>query len=124
MGPTTIVFGLVLIALGCNGYFNTGSENPSITALIPAFVGAGLVVLGTLALQERLRKHAMHVAAMVGVLGFLAAVGRLVSKLISTGTLEGPAAMHTGLMAIVCGIFVGLCVKSFIDARRRRKAGV
>jgi len=24
-------------------------------------------------------------------------------------------------MAVVCGIFVGLCIKSFIDARRRRQ---
>jgi hypothetical protein len=26
-------------------------------------------------------------------------------------------------MAVLCAAFVGLCVKSFLDARRRRKAG-
>jgi len=26
-------------------------------------------------------------------------------------------------MAALCGVFVALCVKSFIDVRRRRKAG-
>jgi hypothetical protein len=123
MGPITIVFGLVLIAVGCNGYFNTDSANPSVTALIPAFVGAGLVLLGALALRDNLRKHAMHAAAMLGTLGFLAAAGRIIQKLVTAGKLEGSPAIHTGLMALVCGVFVGLCVKSFIDARRRRQAG-
>jgi hypothetical protein len=123
MGPITIVFGLILVALGCNGYFNSGSADPSKTALIPAGVGILLVLLGALALRDSLRKHAMHAAAMVGTLGFLAAAGRILQKLISDGKLEGSPANHTGLMAVVCGVFVGLCVKSFIDARRRRQAG-
>jgi hypothetical protein len=123
MGPITIIFGLVLIALGCNGYFNSGLEHPSPTALIPAGVGALLVLLGGLALRDNLRKHAMHAAAMVGTLGFLAAAYRIVQKLLQDGKLEGSPAVHTGLMALVCGAFVGLCVKSFVDARRRRQAG-
>jgi hypothetical protein len=123
MGPTTIVFGVVLIAIGCNGYLNTDPEKASITALIPAFVGGLLVLLGALALKDSLRKHAMHGAAMVGLLGFLAAAGRLTQKLIAEGNLGvSSATIHVGLMALVCAVFVGLCVKSFIDARRRRQA--
>jgi hypothetical protein len=124
MGPITIVFGLVLVGLGFSGYFSSTAEHPSGTVWIPAYVGAVLVLLGGLALKDHLRKHAMHAAAMVGTLGFLAAAGRLVWKLFTDGKVEGSPAIHLGLMALVCGAFVGLCVKSFIDARRRRQAGV
>lgn len=123
MEPITIVFGLALVALGFSGYFNSASESPSPTVWIPAGFGAVLIVLGVLALKDNLRKHAMHAAAMVGTLGFLAAVYRIVQKLITDGKVEGSPAVHTGLMAAVTGVFVGLCVKSFIDARRRRQAG-
>jgi hypothetical protein len=123
MGPITIVFGLVLIALGFSGYFNSTAEAPSPTVWTPAEFGAVLVLLGALALKDNLRKHAMHAAALVGTLGFLAAAGRIVQKLVTDGKVEGSPAIHTGLMALVCGVFVGLCVKSFIDARRRRQAG-
>ena len=44
MAFTTIVFGLVLTAIGFAGYFLTGTS--SFTALIPAAFGLLLVVLG------------------------------------------------------------------------------
>jgi hypothetical protein len=105
VGPITIVFGAVLVLLGLGGYF--GSDTQSMTALIPAFFGVPLALLGLLALKDSLRKHAMHLAAMVGLLGFLGAAGSLINKL-------------QALMAIVCAVFVGLCVRSFIQARRSR----
>jgi hypothetical protein len=60
---------------------------------------------------------------MVGVLGFLAAVGRLVSTLAKGGTPTPLAGTSLGLMALLCGLFVALCVRSFINARRQRLAG-
>ena len=49
------------------------------TALIPSGVGLVLVVLGAVA-EGRLRKHAMHAAAAVGVLGFLFGAGWLIAR--------------------------------------------
>jgi hypothetical protein len=118
----TVVFGILLVALGLWGRFGTPEGQNSVTSLIPAFIGAPVILLGLLALKESLLKHTMHLAAMLGLLGFLAAGGRLVTKLIQTGTLEGRAALSTGLMTSLCGVFVALCVNSFIQARRRRKA--
>jgi hypothetical protein len=119
MGPITIVFGVVLIALGAVGYAATNMA--SWTALIPAFFGLGLAVCGGLALKDHLRKHAMHLAAMIGLIG---CVGGLVMVILTLtkGEIERPVAfgMQIG-MAVVCAVFVGLCVKSFIDARVRRK---
>jgi uncharacterized membrane protein len=116
----TVVCGGLLIALGLWGKYGTGT--PSNTALIPAGVGAVLVVLGVLALKESLLKHAMHAAAALGLLGFLAGAARFVQKWAHDGKVEGPAALSTGLMALICAAFVALCVNSFVAARRRRKA--
>lgn len=44
MARTTMVFGVVLIALGVIGYVGTAAV--SITALIPAIFGAVLAILG------------------------------------------------------------------------------
>lgn len=118
MAPYAIVIGVLLIGLGAWGYFGAPLEKQHWTALIPAFVGGPLLILGLLALQEHLRKHAMHAAAAVGLLGFLGGAADLLRRSF-TGKLEWGAPVVSGaLMAVLCAVFVGLCVKSFIDARR------
>ncbi len=123
MADTSIVFGLLLSILGVSTYIGAPADHRSPTALIPTGVGVILVILGAVAKKEAYRKHAMHLAAMVGVLGFLAAAGRFFSVLFTGGDVATTAGMSTATMAVLCGVFVALCVKSFIDARRRRKAG-
>jgi hypothetical protein len=114
----TIGFGVLLIALGLAGYFATGMV--SWTALIPAFFGLPLAGLGALALNQYLRKHAMHLAAMIGLLGFIGGAFSLVRPLLKGSDIKPVAASMQALMALACAVFVGLCVKSFIDARRAR----
>jgi hypothetical protein len=119
VGPITIVFGAVLIALGGVGYVAT--EMKSVTALIPAFFGLALVLLGGLALKDNLRKHAMHLAAMVGLFGCVGGLVMVVLTL-TKGEIERPVAFGMTIgMAVICGVFEWLCVRSFIDARRARK---
>ncbi len=133
MPVVSILFGILLIGLGVWGYWGgelglwaplglAPPEHLSLTALIPAYVGAALVVLGLLALKASLLKHAMHVAAMIGLLGLLAAGGRLVSSLASKGRAEGVSGASLSLMMLLCAVFLALCVNSFIQARRRRRA--
>lgn len=92
--------------------------------LIPGIVGLLLTICGIVALNEGVRKHAMHGAAMIGSLGALATIGKgsmdLV-KWLSGGDVNGRAMTFVWLMAIICAAFVGVCVKSFIDARKRRE---
>jgi SNF family Na+-dependent transporter len=64
----------------------------------------------------------MHLAAMIGLLGFLAAAGRLLSALLTKGKPQGVAGASVILMTLLCAVFVALCVNSFIQARRRRRA--
>jgi hypothetical protein len=121
MARTTIVFGIMLVALGVVGYVASGAA--SVTALIPAMFGAVLGLLGWVGLNERYRKHTLHAAAVVGVLGFLGTLRGLLGliDLISGASVERPAAIVSqSVMAVLMAVFVGMCVKSFIDARRTR----
>ena len=121
MANTTIGFGSVLVVLGVGGYF--GSDRASVTALIPAAFGLLLAIFGALARDEKRRKMAMHIAVTIGLLGFLGTVSGLLQlpTLLSGGVVERPGAVVSkSIMAVLMAIYVGMCVKSFIDARRRR----
>lgn len=125
MPSTSIFFGFLLILLGVFGYgYGMLNGNASPTALIPAIFGVLLIVFGALARsRENLRRHLMHAAVVVGLLGFLATVSSFFKiPALLAGTAERPAAVITqALMAVICLVFVILCVKSFIDARKQVK---
>jgi hypothetical protein len=84
-----------------------------------------LVLCGLVALNGRLLKHAMHAAAAVGLLGLLGGAVRALPHVLQllNGTDGSPAATRQQLwMAGICLVFVLLCVNSFIQTRRRRRA--
>jgi hypothetical protein len=118
MPSTSIIFGIILIFIAIVGAaFGFFSDHFSPTALIPAVFGLVLIVLGRLAQsKENLRKHLMHAAVIVGLAGFVFPAIRLLSKL-SELTLGAPVIAQIAMSA-VCLIFVILCVKSFVIARR------
>jgi len=114
---TSIVCGLLLILIGAAGYV-TGvmNEKASVTALIPAFFGMVLLALGLISnTKESLRKHLMHVAIVVALLGFLATAGRLV---MAGNFTTSPAVLSQAAMAVICLVFVILAVRSFTAARK------
>jgi di/tricarboxylate transporter len=117
MPATTRLVGLLLIALGVIGYVATGRA--SVTALIPAFFGAIFLVLALVARGESARKHAMHAAVALALVGLLGTIPRILPAL-SAGDLARPAVLAQIVMAVTLAIYVGLGVKSFIDARARR----
>lgn len=122
MAKLTITLGVLLIVLGVAGFVMTGSEH--YTALIPAGFGLLFCVTGLLALKPSMRKHAMHAAAMLGVIGFFGTMMGLVKaiKWAAGAAPERPAAVISqAIMAILCVGFVALCVRSFIQARRARE---
>jgi len=121
MAKVTIGFGVVLILVGIVSYLVT--QGASVTALIPSAFGILLAILGAVALKENLRKHAMHGAAAVGLIGFLGTASGLVTlfSMISGTEVDRPeAAIARSVMALVCASFVALTVRSFIEARRAR----
>ena len=65
----------------------------------------------------------MHAAAAVGLLGCLFGAGWFIARpFVKKAPWLDMGGMCTLTMAVLCGAFVAVCVKSFIDARRRRKA--
>jgi len=120
MPSTSIVSGVLLILVGIIGYvFSIVDGNYSPTALIPAAFGLLLVIFGFVAKsKENLRMHIMHAAVLVGLLGFIIPTWRLVSQ--ASSVKVSLAVLSQAAMALICLVFVILCVKSFIDARRNR----
>jgi hypothetical protein len=118
--------GIALIILGVGGYFGTGQT--SLTALIPAGFGLVFLILGFLARKDQLRKHAMHAAAALGLVGCVVPAVMGIPKLVRLASgqeVERPgAAISQSIMAVICGVFVVLCVRSFIAARRARRGTV
>jgi hypothetical protein len=125
MAKVTIVFAVLLIALGLTGYLGTGSQHP--TALIPTWFGVALGFFGVLAISpiESRRKLFMHVNVTIGLLGFLGAASRAIQGYVhanSTGKPLDMIAFGSQLtMAGLLGLYVLLCERSFIAARRSGK---
>ena len=117
MTSTTRLFGLILIVLGVASYLLTGRT--SVTALIPALFGAVLLVCALIARNESARRHAMHAAVAVGLIGAIASLARAVPA-VMRGDASRPAVISQLIMAVLLVIYVGLGVQSFIAARRAR----
>jgi hypothetical protein len=116
MPATTRLVGFVLIGIGIVGYLATGGA--SLTALIPAMLGAVMLVLALAARSPEARKHAMHIAVAVALISLLATVPRLVPAVMAR-EFQRPAVVAQAAMVLVLAFYVMLGVKSFIDARRR-----
>jgi hypothetical protein len=119
MPRITVLTGAILIVLGVASYLATGRA--SVTALIPAFFGLPILILGWLATRVTWRRHAMHAAtglALLGLLGSARGVPATIT-LLSGSTVERPAAaVAQSVMALVCLVFLVLAVRSFVTARR------
>jgi hypothetical protein len=118
MPSTAIGCGLSLILVGIAGYvWGMIGGHASITALIPAFFGLVIALLGAFAKSnENLRKHLMHAAVLIGLIGFIIPAFRLLSNL--SGITLSASFVAQAAMALICLIFVLLCIQSFVNARR------
>ena len=123
MAKVTVLFGVLLIVLGGASFVLTGHKFP--TSLIPVAFGILLTTFGSMAEtpDSRRRMLFMHIAVTVGLLGFLATSPALIQvvQLFKGKLFPYPAAVEekaamSGLMLI----YVLLCVRSFIAARRSR----
>jgi hypothetical protein len=129
-----MVFGILVALVGVAGYIATHFWH----ALIPVVLGVLLILLGLVANTEDVKRRmlAMHIAVTVGLLGFLGTIPGLIAMVgfltgthqetvnerIEVGTLSVHklAAEVQSATSVLCLIFVLLCVRSFIAARRAR----
>jgi hypothetical protein len=123
MAKVTLVFAVVFVALGLVGFIGTGSEH--YTALIPALLGLLLGIFGALSLSPNpgRRKLFMHINVTLGLLGFLGTAMGLIQwfQMLAGATVKNPPATESkAIMALLCVIYVALCIRSFIAARKAR----
>ncbi|QDU71967.1 hypothetical protein [Mucisphaera calidilacus] len=144
----TLIVGLLLVALGVYSYVTatpksgpaveaveseaaaeggeaTASGKPSVTTLIPAFVGGLIVAGGLAALVPGWRKHAMHVVMLFALIGTLGGLGMGLPKLASAlrGEAERPRAVYAQVaMGVPCAVLLVSGIGSFVAARRQRDA--
>jgi hypothetical protein len=125
MAKVTIVFGVLLIILGLVGFFGTGRIHH--TALIPTWFGLALGIGGAFAISpsEARRKIFMHINVTIGLLGLLGSVGKAIQgygHARSLGIDPDMKAIGAQLtMGVLLLIYVNLCIRSFIQARRSRQ---
>ncbi len=122
MAKLTIVFGILLILLGAVAFVVLGHHPHT---LIPAAFGLLLVLFGSLAHtpDSKRRMLFMHIAVTVGLLGFLGTIPGIIGiiRMAAGQVVARPdAATVQTIMGVLCLIFVALCVRSFIAARRAR----
>lgn len=119
MVTVTRVVGALLLIAGIIAYLATAMASP--TALAPAGVGLVLLTLGLLAGRADWRRHLMHAALVVSLLGVLASLMPLRDlPAFLAGTAERPGAVAAaGTMAVLCLIHLALGIRSFVAARRR-----
>ena len=121
MPKYSIAIGLLLIMLGVGlfaGLTVQEGGTPSVTTLIPAFAGVPILLMGLLSLNDSFRKLAMHLVALLALVGFLLPTGRLTVQLAKGAEFKLVAVSSLILMAALCGLLFLLCLRSFIQARR------
>jgi hypothetical protein len=125
MAKLTLVLAVLLVALGVVGYVGTGSLHP--TALIPAWIGLALGIFGFLAISpsESRRKLFMHINVTIALVGFLGSTAEAIRGYLHARSLgmepDQIALASKSTLAALLLIYVILCVRSFIAARRLGK---
>jgi cytochrome bd-type quinol oxidase subunit 1 len=129
MSRLALVFGALIAMVGGVGYAATRFWH----AMIPVVLGGLMMVCGAVAHTDEVKRRmiAMHIAATVGLLGFLGTIPGVVAMIRyleggQPGTLGGVAVGHRAAAEVqsstclLCLLFVLLCIRSFIAARRQR----
>lgn len=106
---TAIIAGALFIVLGIAAYFI--SDFASLTALIPAFIGVPLLILGYLGRQDGTSAYVAYGIALLGVIVILGAVPAFgdISTFLAEGEFETPIATISQLVMLVLGcVIVGV----------------
>jgi hypothetical protein len=114
-----IMLGTVLVALGVGAYVL--SDFASVTALIPAFFGILIAVLGVAGYQrtdrQRLAAYGIGLLAVLGVLGSTRGLPDIIA-LLTGGAVESTiAAVSQGTMIVICLVLL-VAMVPFIRDRR------
>ncbi len=124
MAKLTVWFGVLIAAVSVGFWLAMGRAESA--ALHPAGIGVLLIVCGLLADTENVKKRMlwMHIAVTLGLISFLTTgVRATISLAKGTAMTVNPMGFEERVaIALVSLIYVVLCVRSFIAARKARTA--
>jgi hypothetical protein len=124
MAKLTMVFGVLLAVVSLGFWVAMGRVESA--ALHPAGLGVLLIICGLLAVTENAKRRMlwMHLAVTVALVGFLiTGINAVVQIARGTTAAGNPLKFDERVTAaLICLLFVALCVRSFISARRARNA--
>jgi hypothetical protein len=117
MENISVAYGILLIVWGVGITLISGSD--SFTSLIPAILGAPILVFGILTIVfPNKKKLFMHIVVSVGLIIFLGGLDFLRSL---SDPFQNVWADTSKLMLMISGfLFTFLCIKSFIFARKNK----
>ena len=110
----SLINAVLLIVLPLWGYLS--SETPSKTALIPA--GIGIILLAMNPGVKKENKVIAHIAVLLTLLILIALIKPLMG---AVGRGDGLAILRLAVMIISTALAMVFFVKSFIDARKRKR---
>ncbi len=117
------ISGLFLVGMGLYFYLFPEDEQ-SVTALIPAIIGFGLMIPGLITIiRPENKKHAMHAGAvfcLIGLLGGLMGISDFITFLVDDGDLDRPTIARMA-MVFLCGENLVVSIMSFRLARIKRE---
>ena len=109
--------GIILVAMGALFYLFP-EDKQSVTALIPSFIGLGLLIPGYLAyMNENMKMHAMHVAVLVALIGTLGGAMGIQDAIAGDWSRPTIARM---ILLLTCGEYMIFSIMSFRQARVKR----
>lgn len=124
MAKLTLWVGVLLVLISVGFWLATGRAESA--ALHPAGIGVLLILSGVLANTESVKQRMiwMHIAVTLGLIGFLTTgVRATIAVAKGTALTLNPLGFEERVaIALVCLIYVVLCVRSFIAARKARTA--
>lgn len=124
MVTTTRLLGAVLIVTGAIAYIVTGAE--SVTALLPAFLGLPILVLGLLAGAPSRRRPMVIIAVVLAVLGAAGTAMNVAElpALLAGDDVERPAAVVTStITAVLCLVYAIAGIRWLVAAGRNGGVG-
>ena len=89
-----------------------------VTALIPAFIGLGLLIPGYLAYNPAMKMHAMHVTAVFALIGTLGGAMGIPDAIAGDW---GRATIARIVLLLLCGEYMFFSIMSFRAARIKRE---
>ena len=117
MPLVAILEGAILIAMGVYFYLSPQEES-SVTALIPAFIGLGLLIPGYLAYNPEMKMHAMHATAVFALIGTLGGAMGIPDAIAGDGSRATIARI---VLLLLCGGYMFFSIMSFRAARIKRE---